>query len=145
MISYFSESNFMIAIILNIVVLSISVLLPYPCRPIYKFCKNLSGNLITKPKYFFFLLLCISTDILVIITGIHGYSSMLEYYQTVMFVIGSLMGKCINLIALSLAGTGVTYISNESQKVLFYSILCLKSKKNLFSMVYLVLVGFLNY
>ena len=109
----------MIAVILNIVVLSISVLIPYPCRPIYKFCKNLSGNLITKPKYFFFLLLCIFTEILVTITSINGFGSMFDYYQTVMYVIGSLMGKCINLIALSLAGTGVTYISNESQKVLF--------------------------
>ena len=109
----------MIAVILNIVVLSISVLLPYPCRPIYKFCKNFSGNLITKPKYFFFLLLCISTEILAIITSINGFGPMFDYYQTVMYVIGSLMGKCINLIALSLAGTGVTYISNESQKVLF--------------------------
>ena len=30
------------------------------------------------------------------------------------------MGKSINLIALSLTGIGVTYISNESQKVFIY-------------------------
>ena len=119
-ISYFSESNFIILVLVNIVVLSISVLLPYPCRPIYKFCKNLPGNLILKPRYFSYLMLCICAEILLLILSVYGFSPMLEYYQVIIYFTGNLMGKSINLIALSLAGIGVTYISNESQKVFIY-------------------------
>jgi hypothetical protein len=48
---------------------------------------------------------------------------MVEYYQTTMFVIGSMLGRSMNLIALSLVGIGVAYISNESQKVFIFKFL----------------------
>ena len=127
-------------VLVNIIVLSISVLLPYPCRPIYKFCKNLPGNLISKPRYFSCLLLCICGEILLLILSVYGFSPMFEYYQVIIYVTGNLMGKSINMIALSLAGIGVTYIINESQKVFilfkFYVYLQNKNIFQGFSLVY---------
>ena len=116
----FSANNLVISIIMNIIIFCIYVVLPYPCMPIYKFCKNLPRALITKPKYFLFQLLCICAEIFQVILGIFGWSSMVEYYQTTMFVIGSMLGRSMNMIALSLVGLGVAYISNESQKVFIF-------------------------
>ena len=111
--------------IMNIIIFFIYMVLPYPCMPIYKFCKNLPRALITKPKYFLLILLCICAEIFQVILGIFGWSSLVEYYQTTMFVIGSMLGKSMNLIALSLVGIGVAYISNESQKVIIFKFILL--------------------
>ena len=124
---------------MNIIIFFIYVVLPYPCMPIYKFCKNVPRALITKPKYFSFLLICICAKIFQVILGIFGWSSMVEYYQTTMFVIGSMLGRSMNLIGLSLVGIGVAYISNESQKVFIFKFMFdILFKKNIF----LVLIFF---
>lgn len=104
-------------VVLNIVVLSVSILLPYTCLPIYKFCKDLPEDLIAKPKYSLVLLFTICNQSLGIIVQIYGLSSLFENYQMIMYVIGIFLSKSIKLIAQSLAGIGVTFLSNRSQKV----------------------------
>ena len=112
---FFSKSTVAVSWVVNVISSMVPLLLPYCCKPIYRFCMQNSSNL--NAKMIFNLILFIIVEVLNLIFASAGYLVHLKAYQYIPFIGAVLVQKTILLVALYLLASGVAFITYDGKKV----------------------------